>query len=581
MTALDAASAPGPPIAGAAEPDRWAVLTSLVRRVAARASVVVLVVALALLVGLPLYELQRLAIEDGAQGYDVVVNSPNFWPSLWNTVWLAVGSTSMALVLGIALAWFGMRLPRGFGWLSIVPVLPIVLPAVASITGWIFIFSPRVGYGNQVLRLLPWWSDLGTGPADVFTLPWIVIVTGLALTAFVYLFVSSGLRNVNSELIDAAQASGSSAPGAFFRVTLPVLRPPIVYATAVCMMLALGQFTAPLLLGRQVGVGVLTTEMYLYLVQAPLINVGAAAAVAFPLIIIGIAFVVGQRTLLGNQARFVSHGNKSFRPVGRRSPLAAVLLGGYGLVAAVLPLIGIVLVAFSPYWSGDINVGQFTLEHVRSALENPRITGAVRNSLTFSFWAMLITLPLGYVVASLLVKGRRFPLLQALLDFIVMIPLGVPAVIFGFGFLLAYSGEPLNLTGTPAVVVLVYVTLMLPFSTRLQLSGMMGLGNAHTDASATCGAGTIYTNLKITIPMMRTAIAGAAALVFVLLSHEFAASILVRDINTNVMGTILYDTFQNGVISQVAVIALIMGVVTAVGLGVALAIGGRRTLDSM
>lgn len=458
------------------------------------------------------------------------------------------------------------------------PVLPIVIPAVASVMGWVFIFSPRIGYGNQVLRLLPWWSSRHTGPVDVDTLPWIVIITGLGLTAFVYLFISAGLRNVNAELLEAAQISGSSSIGAFFRVMLPTLRPSIVYSTAVCLMLALGQFTGPLLLGSQVGLQVLTTEMYLRLTQAP-VDIGVAAAIAAPLTLIGILFVIGQRLLIGNQARFVSHGAKAFRPVGKRSPWSAVILAIYGLVAAVLPLIGLVLVAFTPFWSGHL--GRLTMQNVSDALANDGVISGVRNSVSFSLWAALITLPLGFVVASLLVRTRRYRVLRAVLDFIVALPLGVPAVMFGVGFLYAYSKGPFQLDGTPAIVVLVYVTLMIPFATRLMLSGMIGLGSAHTEASATCGAGTISTNIKVTIPMMRSAIAGAAAVTFILLSHEFAASLLVRNINTNVMGTVLYDSYVNGQYSQVAVIGLIMTAVTAIGLTVALGIGGRRALDAL
>jgi iron(III) transport system permease protein len=68
---------------------------------------------------------------------------------------------------------------------------------------------------------------------------------------------------------------------------------------------------------------------------------------------------------------------------------------------------------------------------------------------------------------------------------------------------------------------------------------------------------------------------------FILLSHEFAASLLVRNIDTNVMGTVLYDAYTNGQYSLVAVIGLIMTAVTSVGLIVALFIGGRRALDAL
>jgi len=566
---------------GEVDVDRRAVPSAAARRVGARTGVLVLVIALAVFIVRPLYAIMRLAFEDGGKGFRAVNDTGTFFNAAEATVWLAVGSTAMALVLGIALAWFALRLPRGFGWLAFVPVLPIVLPAVASIMGWVFMFSPRVGYGNQFLRQLPWWSDLETGPIDVNTLPWIVILTGLGLSAFVYLFVSAGLRNVNGELIEAAQVGGSSSIGAFFRVVLPLLRPSIVYSTAVCLILSLGNFTAPLLLGRQVGVQVLTTEMYQRITLAPYVDFGAAAAIAFPLTMVGIILVIGQRMILGNQARFVSHGAKSFRPVGTRSGWNAAILIVYGFLAAVLPLIGLVLVAFTPFWSGKVDVSKLTTENVRVALTNEDVTASIQNSLIFSLTAVAITLPLGFVIASLLVKGEKYRVLRTILDFIVALPLGVPAVMFGFGFLFAYSSGPFKLSGTSTIVVLVYVTLMIPFATRLLMTGMMGLGRAHAEASATCGAGPARTTLKVTIPMMRAAIAGAAALTFILLSHEFSASLLVRNIDTSVMGTVAYDAYISGEYPQVAVIGLVMTVVTAVGLCAALAIGGRRAFDGL
>ena len=80
-----------------------------------------------------------------------------------------------------------------------------------------------------------------------------MIITGLSLASFVYLFVSSGFENINGELIEAAQVAGSSRAGVFFKVVLPLLRPSLVYGGGVALLLGLGQFTAPLLLGRNSG----------------------------------------------------------------------------------------------------------------------------------------------------------------------------------------------------------------------------------------------------------------------------------------------------------------------------------------
>ena len=74
---------------------------------------------------------------------------------------------------------------------------------------------------------------------------------------------------------------------------------------------------------------------------------------------------------------------------------------------------------------------------------------------------------------------------------------------------------------------------------------------------------------------------GATALMFILLSHEFAASLLVRAPTVNVMGTILYDFYQNGGYPLVAAISLIMVGVTTAGVLVALALGGSETFKKL
>ncbi len=77
----------------------------------------------------------------------------------------------------------------------------------------------------------------------------------------------------------------------FFRVTLPLLRPTLVYGGGVALLLGLGQFTGPLLLGRNAGIRVLTTEMYFSVSQSP-IDYGAAAAIGSPLLVFGVLVVI-------------------------------------------------------------------------------------------------------------------------------------------------------------------------------------------------------------------------------------------------------------------------------------------------
>lgn len=521
----------------------------------------------------PLIRLQTRALENHGQGYSQAFSESRFGKIVEDTVALAVGSLVIGLVLGTLLAWAASRLPRRLRFLGIVPVLPIVVPAIASVVGWAFLLAPAPGYLNAALRHLPWLSGHTLGPFNVYTLPWIVILTGIGLTSFVYLFVRSAFANISSDHLEAAQISGSSSLGVFFRVILPLLRPSLVYGGGVALLLGLGQFTAPLLLGGNQGITVLTTDLYSKVNATP-VNYGAAAAIGSPLLLFGLLIVIAQRFILGDQRRFVTHGGKGFRPATQSSWLGTLGLLVYGVVALVLPLAALVVVSVSRFWSSRIVPSKFTLDNFRNVFSDPGITAAVTNSLTYSIIAIAIVLPLGFLAATILLRGRNLRFLSGALDLIVTLPLGVPAVLFGVGFLLTYSTDPLVLYGTEWVMILVYVTLMLPFSTRMQLSAFLSLGDGYQEAARTSGAGVLRTNLTVVLPLVRSALGGAAALMFVLLSHEFTASVLVRSVHTQVMGTALFDYWSDGSYPLVAAIALVMTAVTALGVGVAMLVGG-------
>jgi iron(III) transport system permease protein len=550
-------------------------------RIVPRLALVAFIGAVGYLTVLPLARLQYLAFDDGLQTYRDAFSRPGAWTTVRWTIFLGVGSLLIALVLGTGLAWAASNLPRRLRWLRVLPILPIILPPIAAVLGWAFMLSPVPGYLNQILRKLPWWSGNFEGPFDVYTLPWIIIITGLALASFVYLFVSAGLENINDELIEAAHVGGSSRVGVFFRVVLPLLRPALVYGAGVSLLLGLGQFTAPLLLGRNEGINVLTTDMYFQTQLVPP-QYGIAAAIGSPLLVFGIFILFVNRVLLGDHTRFITHGGKGgFKPAARGSGTAAAAMILYGVVATLLPIAALVLVSLSKFWTGSFDTSTWTLDSWREVASAQGVRPAIWNSVLLSVVAAAITLPISYVAATVLRRRRDHRIIGPILDFVVAMPLSIPAVIFGVGFLLTYTKEPFVLYGTRWVIVLVYVTLMIPFATRMLLSGLAALGDSYSEASRVSGAGALRTHLSILVPLLRPTIGGATALMFVLLTHEFAASLLVRAPDVQVMGTVLYDYYENGGYPLVAVISLVMVAVTTAGVAVAVAIGGSEAFKRL
>ena len=549
------------------------------RKVAPQAGWILIVLVVGFGVLWPILQLQWRAFTDGGAAFGRMAELRRIGDTVRTTVVLALVSSAMAVVLGTLLAWCASLLServRKIGEMA--PLLPLVVPAVAAVTGWIFLLSPKVGYLNIALRSLPFLSRLEEGPFDIYTVTWIVSTTGLLLSSFVYVFVFTGLKNMGQELESAAAACGASPVRRWFTITLPLLRPSIISATGMVFLLGMGQFTAPLLLGRSTGIDVLTTEMFHLTLKYP-IDFGLGAALGFPILVAGIVVVLLQKWSLGEQRRFVVVSARAKYDSRETRWWAAAVIGIYLLITTVLPLLALIYVSLSPFWSGSINFSELTLRHWKSVLGNRELVNAVWTSVKVSVIAIAVLIPLGFAMAFALLQSTR--ILQPIriaIDFLATLPIAVPASLMGFGLLFAYSQPPIQIYGTTTVIIVTYITLMVGHSTRLQFTTLVATGQEFLEASRACGARPLRSLLQVLLPMCRKGIGATAALTFVLLFHEFSASLMVRSARTQVIGSVMYDVWAGGVYAEVAVLALIMVVMTVIGVMIAVWVGGTDSL---
>lgn len=554
----------------------WGGSGGLLRRKAVpQTAWILLAVAVGFLVLWPVLQLQWRAFAEGGSAFARMLELPRIGTTVQTTIVLAILSSVLAVLIGTLLAWCASMLPqrvRRVGELA--PLLPLVVPAVAAVTGWIFLLSPKVGYLNMVLRKLPGLDRLEEGPFNIYSVTAIIIITGMLLSSFVYVFVFTGLKNMGQELEAAAAACGASPTMRFFTITLPLLRPSIIFATGVVFLLGLGQFTAPLLLGRTAKIDVLTTEMF-YLTERFPVDFGLGAALGFPILVLGLLVVLAQKFALGEQRRFVVVSARSKYNLRESRWWAAVVIGLYLLVTTVLPLLALIYVSVSPFWTGSLVVPELTLRHWVSVLNNRGLVDAIWTSVKTSVIGIAILIPLGFFMAFALLQSTRIarPVRMAI-DLFATLPIAVPASLMGFGLLFVYSQPPIQIYGTTAVLVVTYVTLMIGHSTRLQFTTLVATGQEFLEASKASGAGPVRSLFQVLLPMCRKGIAATAALTFVLLFHEFSASLMVRSARTQVIGSVMYDVWAGGVYSQVAVLALIMVVVTVIGVCIAGWLGG-------
>ena len=527
----------------------------------------------AFLVLYPLVELMRLPFEDLGKVWHEALELPGLGRIMVNTVVLSFGSMVIAVLIAMVLAWCRANLGgRAGAAAQLVSIMPMVVPPLAGVVGWAFLMSPSVGYLNLLLRKLPLLDTLESGPFDVYTMPWIVLITAIYLIPYAFVFLQAGLANIDPRLEDAARSAGSGWWGTQFRIVIPLLRPALLYGSGVVVLLALGQFTAPLLLGRTKGIDVITTQLY-RLTGAPPANYPLAAFVALPFLLLALAGVAAQRQGLKAGLRFVMAGKGSAR-LRAHSPWLMLPIILYAFILVVPPLVGLVIVAVSPYWGAPLVLANMNFSAFDDVAGNAIAVLSIVNSIKYSAIATLICLLLSLATGFVALRTRGWA--KAVIDYVVNVPIAVPAILFGMAIFVSFALGPvmqwmrsalgIQLYGSSALIVLAYIILVLPHGTRMVMSGMAQINPQLESAARVSGSTLPGAIWRVLVPLLRRNLASAAMLMFILLSHEFAASSLLFGANTQVLSTLLYGQWDTGTYPGVAAIALIMVVIAVAGI---------------
>ena len=100
-----------------------------------------------------------------------VARDPATLRVVWTTLWMGLLRAGLATLIAVMIAWILARTDCPFrGQLEVVLLLSFFFPIVGRILGWAVLLSPRTGYINQLLRVLPFFSGR-TGPLNIFSYP--------------------------------------------------------------------------------------------------------------------------------------------------------------------------------------------------------------------------------------------------------------------------------------------------------------------------------------------------------------------------------------------------------------------------
>jgi iron(III) transport system permease protein len=408
-----------------------------------------------------------------------------------------------------------------------------------------------------------------------------IVIGGLSHVPSVYLYVSSAMRNLPSDLEEAARTTGAGMGRVFLDVTIPMVLPALVFAAALNLLLGFETFGIPLVLGDPNGIVVLTT--YIYKVStifgAPTYQVMAVVAVVLVLFTLPLVFV--QRRLLRQSRRFTAVGGKGGRAtplrLGRAGAIIAFTVVALWLVVSVmLPVGGIVLRAFVDSWGEGVQLREhLTLAGFRRVMGDAALYRGIINTVLLAVVGGGVAVAVYLLVA--LAGHRNTGRSGTVLDYMVLLPRALPGIVIGLAFFWVFLFVPFLTPLRPTLVSLLiaYIVVGLSYGLRILQATLLQVGPELEESARATGATLGRTWRDIVVPIIRPGLAGAWALIMIVFIREYATGVYLMGAGTEVIGSLMVSLLTSGAMDQIAALAFISVVLTAAGLGLALRLGAR------
>ena len=158
----------------------------------------------------------------GFGNYAEALQDPDFWSSLWHTVWFTILTTPPLIVLAFVLALLADRVGRGRWFFRLAFFAPFILPSAVVALIWIFMYPPELGLIETRL------SKIGvTAPAwlgdPTWAMPSLAITTVWWTLGFNFILYLAGLQEVPREIYEASSIDGAGPWQQIRRITIPML----------------------------------------------------------------------------------------------------------------------------------------------------------------------------------------------------------------------------------------------------------------------------------------------------------------------------------------------------------------------
>jgi len=227
----------------------------------------------------------------GLTNYEIIFKfDPSFWKALGNTLYYMFGSVFLKVFLALVLAVMLNNAGKGMGLYRTIFFLPVVLPAVPVMFLWMMLFNPN-GLINRFLSLIgikgPLWLT-----SVVWSKPALIIMSLWGIGGIIVILLA-GLQDVPRTIYEAAQLDGANSVQIFWKITIPMLSPVILFCIVTGLISASQVFAEAYIM---TGGGPLESTTFvnlkIYLLAFKQGNMGYASAMAWLMFLLMIPLTV-------------------------------------------------------------------------------------------------------------------------------------------------------------------------------------------------------------------------------------------------------------------------------------------------
>ncbi len=472
-----------------------------------RAGIVALAALLLVFIAVPLATLLLKSFQDGMgrfvglANYGRYFSTPTLVASVWNSLGVALLSTAVVVPLASLYAYGLTRtvLPgkRLFAALALLPLFaPSLLPAISLI----YIFGNQ-GFLKSWLAGGSIYGPLGIVMAQIFyCFPHALMIL---ITAF---------SLADGRLYEAAAAMGTPRRRVFWTVTLPGVRYGLISALFVVFTLVITDFGIAKVIGGQFNV--LATDAYKQVVGQQNFEMGAV--VGFLLLAPAVIAFALDRYVQRRQVALLSARAVPLAPTrnaGRDLAMMLYCLVVGGLIAAVLAVA--VWGSFVTYWPYNLSL---TLKNYDFETFEPNAAGPYFASLEMAALAAVAGTAVIFGGAYLIEKGRGLRALRTLAHLTAMLPMAVPGLVLGLGYVFFINARWNPLGVLYGSILLLAINTIAHFYTTAHVTAMTALKQLDGEfeaVSASLKVPFYRTFTRVTVPICLPAILDIAIYLFV------------------------------------------------------------------